>query len=380
MQPVNCTIASCQCLTFMSQELIFLMRKSLNQMTSFDKFLFIIEQLKSSYIRKKDIFQFFVTDLKVCEHAFCSYYGFEPNLLSLAKTHIRYSTTPTSFEINQFIEHSMTVPDELYLQHDRSAVLPDIFSNKCLPVGGPLSLSESTLDSTKTKQLSQYVLVDRNTWSNQTVLCQSCSEEMILISSFNEGLYEQLNFYCKKCRIRKRISNSESSPIRYQGKKGKGYKEINVLATTAVNTCGLTYTNYSQFFKMLGLPMSAKFGFHHLSRLIWDHAVHVANKSFQSILDSLKENTSLQLVLCGDGAWAHRGWTSSQGCYIVFDAHSKRVVKVFTFHHDRTVVKSNDKELTYRKATIGKEQREHAKRRYWDFAIKRYWDFTKKWS
>ena len=58
---------------------------------------------------------------------------------------------------------------------------------------------------------------------------------------------------------------------------------------------------------MLGLPVSTKSGFHHLSRLIWDHAVHVANKSFQSVLDSLKENTSLQLVLCGDSAWAHRG-------------------------------------------------------------------------
>ena len=68
-------------------------------MSSFDEFLFVMKQMKSSYIRKKDIFQFFVTDLKVCEHAFCSYYGFEPNLLSLAKTHIRYSTTPTSFEI-----------------------------------------------------------------------------------------------------------------------------------------------------------------------------------------------------------------------------------------------------------------------------------------
>ena len=88
IQPVNCTIVSCQCLTFMLQELIFLMRESLNQMTSFDKFLFVMEQMKSSYVRKKDIFQFFVADLKVCEHTFCSYYGFETNLLSLAKTHL----------------------------------------------------------------------------------------------------------------------------------------------------------------------------------------------------------------------------------------------------------------------------------------------------
>ena len=114
MQPVNCTITSCQCLSLMSQEIIFLMRESLNQMTHYDKFLFVMEQMKSSYIRKKDLFQFFVTDLKVCEHAFCSYYGLETKLLSLAKNHIRYSTIPTSFEFNHFSEHSMTVSDELY--------------------------------------------------------------------------------------------------------------------------------------------------------------------------------------------------------------------------------------------------------------------------
>ena len=47
----------------------------------------------------------------------------------------------------------------------------------------------------------------------------------------------------------------------------------------------------------------------------------------------------------------HRGWTSSQGCYIVFNQDLRKVIKVFTFHHDRTARQKDDIVKTLRTAT-----------------------------
>ena len=185
---------------------------------------------------------------------------------------------------------------------------------------------------------------------NQISTCR-CSSEMCLTKHSTEGLFEQWIFFCNQCKREKKVSNSSTVPVRYDNKKGRGYKPINVLVNVAVNTSGLTYQNFSDFFHAIGLSVPPKSGFHTLSKLVWKTAMSVANQNFTEVLNLLKENDSHQLVLCGDGAWAHRGWTSSQGCYIVWDAIQKCILKVFTFHHDRTAKKKSGKTFTYRHAT-----------------------------
>jgi hypothetical protein len=46
---------------------------------------------------------------------------------------------------------------------------------------------------------------------------------------------------------------------------------------------------------------------------VWDKANLVAMESFDSILQDLKADPNRKLVLAADGAWAKRGWTSTQG-------------------------------------------------------------------
>ena len=68
---------------------------------------------------------------------------------------------------------------------------------------------------------------------------------------------------------------------------------------------------------MIGLSIFPKSGFHSLSELVWQEATAVAQQNFLSVLQMLKDNDSYKLIFRGDGAWAHRRWTSGQGCYVM---------------------------------------------------------------
>ena len=152
---------------------------------------------------------------------------------------------------------------------------------------------------------------------SQISVCSHCSSIMIHTKAFSEGLFEKHTFFCEHCQNNFVVNNSSADLIRYNTSKGRGYKEINVLTNVAVNSTGLTYKNYSDFFHMIGLSVSPKSGFHSLSELVWQEATAVAQQNFLSVLQMLKDNDSYELIFCSDGAWAHRGWTFGQGCYVV---------------------------------------------------------------
>jgi len=61
-----------------------------------------------------------------------------------------------------------------------------------------------------------------------------------------------------------------------------------------------------------------------------------------SIQGHFNAHPNLSLVLAGDGAWAKRGWTSSQGVYVAIDTETKKVVKVIVLQHERTYTKNGE--------------------------------------
>ena len=275
----------CNCLELFDHQNIEIIQKAFKDVTVFDRILFYMEELGRSYLRKKDVFQYWIEDKRVCQSFFCSYYTLTSNQLSQIEELVRNNTKLTPI-----------ISSEIF------ASTSNVLSNDCLnPV----------------KKLSRHVLVDRELWMSQISVCVRCSSEMVLRKSSCEGLFESHSFFCSKCQESRHVTNSPTNPIRFYPKKGRGYKEINILANVSVNNSGIGYQSYSDLFNSIGLPVTPKSGFHKLSKIVWKEASLVAEQNFKSVLIMLKDNKDFRLILCGDGAWAHRGWTSSQGCYVV---------------------------------------------------------------
>lgn len=72
----------CNCLELFDHQNIEIIQKAFKDVTVFDRILFYMEELGRSYLRKKDVFQYWIEDKRVCQSFFCSYYTLTSNQLS----------------------------------------------------------------------------------------------------------------------------------------------------------------------------------------------------------------------------------------------------------------------------------------------------------
>jgi hypothetical protein len=200
-------------------------------------------------------------------------------------------------------------------------------------------------ENENTQPKSEYVLVRREIWELLPSLkCPKCnSPSLSTVSSKTLGLFESLEIICQDCFHLHHLANSTAT-------KNHGHKTINLLSVVAVNTSGQTFVNHREYMSAMGLNCISSSAFYKMSKIIWEKAHNVAIQSFDEVREDVITNQSDSLVLCGDGAWAHRGWTSSQGLYVVWEANLKKVFNIFAFNHDRVMTK-NSKKIVVRPST-----------------------------
>lgn len=145
---------------------------------------------------------------------------------------------------------------------------------------------------------------------------------------------------CVQCGARKTITNSNEKPIRPSGMstRGKGVKQINLETVASASYSSLTYGKYSKYEGTRGINPINRSSFYRMSELIWEHAEAIAVKSFDEVCTILKERGE-KLVCCVDCGWAKRGWTSTQGAYVVWEATTQKVLKVITLETERSLIR-----------------------------------------
>lgn len=150
------------------------------------------------------------------------------------------------------------------------------------------------------------------------------------------------------------IPNSNPDTLHLQGtNKGRGVKPINVQFAASTFASGISPTKIDSFQVSMGLVPLNRSTNYNLAQLVWTAADRVSEKSFESVAKYFQEHPDLSIIVAGDGAWAKRGWTSSQGVYVAIDFTTKKVIKVIVLEHERTYMKDGTTLVVRRTGSYG---------------------------
>ena len=149
------------------------------------------------------------------------------------------------------------------------------------------------------------------------------------------GELVHLIYRCTVCRQKMLFTNLNSQKIK-TGNRGVGIESANLTTVLAYILKGRSWEDYMDL-KSLGKQKP-------MSRNVWEAAekaifnrISSIYKEYitQTIDEYKKQGEKLDLVLCGDGAWAKR-INSYSGVYTMFDAQTGKLIYQHTMSKERT--------------------------------------------
>jgi len=118
------------------------------------------------------------------------------------------------------------------------------------------------------------------------------------------------------------------------GKRGTGFNQCNLRSVLARFVTGQGWTQYSVEHRVSGQTHMCQSSYYNAARAIYSAIESESTTVFELETKRMLANNS-KLVMCFDGSWAHPGWHSSQACFIVLNANTKKIAMCEVLERDR---------------------------------------------